>query len=225
MAGQVYLMPTADLTFTPTGNDAVPKSELSADQVTALNYLKNNGFTGHNYYTVDGNTTYPRYTMYKTGTKAYRAYYLKNNGNVAYLYLYTTSWWQYYVIEYTAYNYVTLRNSGQWSTDNVNVIRNTAWDIPTQAMNVSYYNSEADARTAISAYLPSPYPITYRLTNATTTGPSEANVGDTVTVPLMFPEGYGIVNPSSDVYVTCNGVSVPSTYSDGQLVFIMPDPS
>ena len=69
------------------------------------------------------------------------------------------------------------------------------------------------------------YPITYRLTNATTTGPNEAAVGDTVTVPLTFPEGYGIVNPSSDAYVTCNGVLVPSTYSNGQLVFTMPDPS
>lgn len=69
------------------------------------------------------------------------------------------------------------------------------------------------------------YPITYRLTNVTTTGPNEAAVGDTVTVPLTFPEGYGIVNPSSDAYVTCNGILVPSTYSDGQIVFTMPDPS
>ncbi len=69
------------------------------------------------------------------------------------------------------------------------------------------------------------YPITYRLTNATTTGPNEAAVGDIVTVPLTFTEGYGVVNPSTDVYVTCNGESVPSTYSDGQLVFTMPDPS
>lgn len=66
--------------------------------------------------------------------------------------------------------------------------------------------------------------ITYRLTNATTTGPSEAAIGDTVIVPLTFPEGYGVVNPSTDAYVTCNGVLVPSTYSNGQLVFTMPDP-
>lgn len=69
------------------------------------------------------------------------------------------------------------------------------------------------------------YPITYRLTNATTTAPNEAAVGDTVTVPLTFPEGYGVVNPTTDAYVTCNGVLVPSTYSNGQLVFTMPDPS
>lgn len=70
------------------------------------------------------------------------------------------------------------------------------------------------------------YPITYRLTNCTApSAPTEAVVGDTVTVPITFPEGYGIVNPSSDAYVTCNGVLVPSTYSNGQLVFTMPNPS
>lgn len=69
------------------------------------------------------------------------------------------------------------------------------------------------------------YPITYRLTNATSNGPSEAAVGDTVNVGLSFPEGYGIVNPSSDVYVTNNGVIVPSSYVNGTLTFTMPDPS
>lgn len=69
------------------------------------------------------------------------------------------------------------------------------------------------------------FPITYRLTNATTTGPNEATVGDTVTVPLQFTTGYGIVNPATDVYVTSNGVAVPSQYSNGVLTFTMPDPS
>lgn len=72
----------------------------------------------------------------------------------------------------------------------------------------------------------SEYPITYRLTNCTApTAPSEAAAGDTVTVPLSFTSGYGIVNPSSDIYVTNNGVLVPSTYFDGTLTFTMPDPS
>lgn len=82
-----------------------------------------------------------------------------------------------------------------------------------------------DMDDGIWDYAPTTYPITYRLTNVTTTGPNEAAIGDTVTVPLTFPEGYGVVNPSSDAYVTCNGVLVPSTYSNGQLVFTMPDPS
>lgn len=96
-------------------------------------------------------------------------------------------------------------------------------------IGLTVFASEPLARTAILDgiwdYAPTIYPITYRLTNATSTGPNEAAIGDTVTVPLTFPEGYGVVNPSSDVYVTCNGVLVPSTYSDGQLVFTMPDPS
>lgn len=70
------------------------------------------------------------------------------------------------------------------------------------------------------------YPITYRLINCTAhSAPTEAAIGDTVTVPLQFTSGYGIVNPSSDVYVTNNGVVIPSTYSNGVLTFTMPDPT
>lgn len=69
------------------------------------------------------------------------------------------------------------------------------------------------------------YPITYRPTNCSfPNAPTEATVGDTVMVPVAFNEGYGIVN-SSDIYVTCNGVAVPSTYNNGTLTFTMPDPS
>lgn len=68
------------------------------------------------------------------------------------------------------------------------------------------------------------YSITYRDTNATHSGPAEAAVGDNVTVNYTFPDGYGIVN-SSDIYVTNNGVLIPSTYADGTLTFTMPDPS
>lgn len=68
------------------------------------------------------------------------------------------------------------------------------------------------------------FPITYRLTNCTAPdAPVEAAVGDTVSVPFVFPDGYGIVN-SENVYVTNNGVVVPSTYSDGVLTFEMPNP-
>lgn len=87
----------------------------------------------------------------------------------------------------------------------------------------------ADLQTALTALTVEEvinYPITYRLTNCTApSAPTEASVGDTVNVPLQFTTGYGIVNPSSDVYVTNNGVVVPSQYSDGVLTFTMPDPS
>lgn len=70
------------------------------------------------------------------------------------------------------------------------------------------------------------YPITYRLTNCSApSAPTEEAVGNTVNVDFAFPEGYGIVNPSSDIYVTNNGVVVPSSYANGRLTFTMPDPS
>lgn len=83
-----------------------------------------------------------------------------------------------------------------------------------------------EALNALASYSPIlSYPITYRPTNCTfPNAPTEAAVGDTVTVPVAFQEGYGIVNPS-DIYVTCNGVTVPSTYNNGTLTFTMPDPS
>lgn len=66
-------------------------------------------------------------------------------------------------------------------------------------------------------------PITYRLTNCTApNAPVKAPGGVTVEVPLVFSEGYDIVNPSSDVYVTNNGVVIPSQYSDGVITFTMP---
>lgn len=75
-------------------------------------------------------------------------------------------------------------------------------------------------------YIEPVYPITYRLTNCTaSTAPTEAMIGDTVTVPFQFTSGYGFVNPSSDVYVTNNGVVIPSQYSNGVLTFTMPDPT
>lgn len=71
---------------------------------------------------------------------------------------------------------------------------------------------------------PTTFPITYRLTNCTAPdAPSEASIGSIVTVPFVFPDGYGIVN-NENVYVTNNGVIVPSTYSDGVLTFEMPNP-
>lgn len=88
----------------------------------------------------------------------------------------------------------------------------------------SPYSSRNDAYTALSS-IGNHYPITYRPTNCTfPNAPTQAGVGDTVIVPVSFTEGYGIVN-NSDIYVTCNGVTVPSTYNNGTLTFTMPDPS
>lgn len=90
---------------------------------------------------------------------------------------------------------------------------------------VDVYDSLELALEALGIHNPL-YPITYRLTNCTSpTAPTEATVGDTVNVIPQFTAGYGVVNPTSDVYVTCNGVLVPSTYANGTLTFTMPDPS
>lgn len=69
------------------------------------------------------------------------------------------------------------------------------------------------------------YPITYRPTNSSfPNAPVEGVVGSDVVVPVSFPDGYGLANPEN-IYVQCNGVVVPSTYENGQLTFVMPDPS
>ncbi len=116
---------------------------------------------------------------------------------------------------------------GNLLTDRGIYVSDTQATSTDRELTVVPFDTENDLYQAFedAIFAPTNFPITYRLTNATTTGPNEANVGDTVTVSLTFPEGYGVVNPSSDVYVSCNGVLVPSTYSDGQLVFTMPDPS
>lgn len=85
--------------------------------------------------------------------------------------------------------------------------------------NVDLYSTQEEAETALGINIP----IIYRLTNCTApSAPQYATVGETVTVDFTFPDGYSIVNPNSDVYVTKNGVIVPSTYSNGVLTFDMP---
>lgn len=91
----------------------------------------------------------------------------------------------------------------------------------TQFTFYNYFTSYQEAYNAIHGNKP----IVYRDTNCSHNGPDSAVVGDTVTVHYTFPEGYGIVNPSSDIYVTNNGIVVPSSYANGMLTFTMPDPS
>lgn len=97
-------------------------------------------------------------------------------------------------------------------------------DLVVLETNLDFFDSREDALAALD--IGTKYPITYRFTNCTaSSAPDEAAIGDTITVPFVFPDGYGIVNPSSDVYVTNNGVVIPSQYSNGTLTFTMPDPS
>ena len=90
----------------------------------------------------------------------------------------------------------------------------------------SPFDDIADCRLALVPEFIVGGSITYRLTNSTVpSAPTNAIIGDTVTITPEFTSGYGIVNPTSDVYVTCNGVVIPSTYSNGVLTFTMPNPS
>lgn len=71
------------------------------------------------------------------------------------------------------------------------------------------------------------YPITYSYTNATVSGPSEAAIGDTVTVSAVPDVDYGITDASTQILVTNNDVAVPYTWDsvNNRITFTMPDPS
>ena len=71
------------------------------------------------------------------------------------------------------------------------------------------------------------YPITYHYTNSTVSGPSEAAVGETVTVSAVPNAGYGITDATTQILVTNNDVAVPYTWdaANNSITFTMPDPS
>lgn len=86
---------------------------------------------------------------------------------------------------------------------------------------VEPYENEQAARMAIRNS--GANNIVYRLTNCTApSAPQSAVSGSIVNVNLQFPEGFGIINPENDVYVTNNGTRIASTYNNGLLTFTMP---
>lgn len=87
------------------------------------------------------------------------------------------------------------------------------------------YANEAEAEAALNP--PSTYPITYHYTNSTVSGPSEAAIGDTVTVSAVPDVDYGITDASTQILVTNNDVAVPYTWdaANNRITFTMPDPS
>lgn len=105
---------------------------------------------------------------------------------------------------------------------------NSSWgETPHFPGALNYYSTEADAVDAIVSVVgPGPAPIntiTYRLTNCTApAAPEQAESGSLVTVHLTPDSGYAFINPSSDIYVTNNGVAVVSSYANGVLHFTMP---
>lgn len=96
--------------------------------------------------------------------------------------------------------------------------------------NASYYcGTESQALEALDAIFNQPdlYPITYHYENSTVSGPSEAAVGDTVTVSAVPDVGYGITDASTQILVTNDDVAVPYTWdaANQRITFTMPDPS
>lgn len=87
------------------------------------------------------------------------------------------------------------------------------------------FESEEAARNALLPVIT--YPITYSSSNSTVSGPSEAAVGDTVTVSAVPDVGYGITDASTQILVTNNDVAVPYTWdaANQRITFTMPDPS
>lgn len=87
---------------------------------------------------------------------------------------------------------------------------------------IDMYENQEQANMALANALPINGDISYRLTNCSApNAPTTANVGDTVTVNLAFPNGYGIAS-ASDVYVTLNGTIISSNYDNGVITFTMP---
>ena len=131
-----------------------------------------------------------------------------------------------------SYSYVVLRDNaldqysgGTIQVDNLSigrpssVIIGASHHVQNQVVYMDAYPTRQEAINALNTN----QPITYRLTNCTAPGaPSEAAHGSSVSVVLTPNSGYSFINPSSDIYVTNNGVAVVSSYANGVLHFTMP---
>ena len=98
------------------------------------------------------------------------------------------------------------------------------WDATNQ--RITFTMPEGAVTVHVTASLIPTYPIMYRSTRVTLSGPERAAVDSTVNVDCAFPEGYGIKTTDS-ITVTCNRVPVPFSWdSENQrITFTMPDPT
>lgn len=151
-------------------------------------------------------------------------YVCQINGTVSYLSRSPNQAFLAVIVGSTSDSVFKYELSGSMLVDGVSVYYHSSPNRPSDTIDFTR-NFTSIEEAAEYIYNLGRYPITYRLTNCTApNAPSEASIGDTVRVPLVFPEGYGIVN-NANVYVTNNGAIVSSTYSDGVLTFEMPDPN
>lgn len=219
--GTVYLIPTTDLNFNSTST-VTPVSNLDSNQRSAYNELLSSGFHAYSRYYVSQDSYFPdHYLLYKTGTVFYYAYYLKDNGYIAYLRLKTTPSWYYSLDLHDGGVIVT--NAGVWNDSNIGVIVENTQNIPVANILVDYFADRNSAYSAISAYLPQP--ITYYLTNCSApTAPASVAPGDVVSFPVTVQPGYNIFNPvqggSISIYQGNN--YIPFTFENGVIRFTAP---
>lgn len=185
-------------------------ASLSGDNLAAYNALLNGGL-----YIVDG------LNNYGNASASYIANPVSNEVSKVAFYL-DTNRVAYWITGNRCSMNVYSRTSSLPYTSVTYYSGNTAPDgyftYTSTNLHVDVFNSSEDAYSALFDK-----PITYRLTNCTApSAPQAATAGATVSVQLQFAEGYDIVNPTSDIYVTDNGVIVPSVYSNGTLTFTMP---
>lgn len=115
---------------------------------------------------------------------------------------------------YYTYNYTNPWYSGFNSSNTWNSL----------SLDYSVYDTVEEAERALGIGV---FPITYHYTDSTVSGPSEAAIGDTVTVSAVPDVGYGITDTSTQILVTNNDVAVPYTWdaANNRITFTMPDPS
>lgn len=89
-------------------------------------------------------------------------------------------------------------------------------------IEVDLFDNRDEAERAIGAT--TLYPITYHYTNSVVSGPSEAAVGDAVTVSAVPDVGYGITDATTQILVTNDDVAVPYTWdaATNRIMFTMP---
>ncbi len=195
---------------------------------TYSNYYRFNYWKGSEPATIYRTENFSEYNSLFPGS-------VNNSTYLLFYFVYPTQF-TYDSIQYYSTDSTGMTNTGSYNTYynlqsilvNGEYVGGTHLANPDASVNTIYYNGiYADVPLISSIYdvIAPSYPITYRPTNCSfPNAPTEATVGNTVVVPVTFPAGYGLVN-ESNIYVTNNGVVIPSTYSNGQLTFTMPDPS
>lgn len=219
--GRVITLPGISQ-YSTTSWRQVAYNNLTTTQKSDYDYLVINGIYlfGHNnngaitvhlyYGAVNGDTCY--FALYGTSDRLV-GYCRKGNGHFVSTQIDDNT-------TYTNYDYVELSETPYNRVFESNI------------HYVSMVSSEyiyATAEEALAALVDPVfyYPITYSSSNSIVSGPSEAAVGDTVTVSAVPDVGYGITDASTQILVTNNDVAVPYTWdaANNRITFTMPDPS